>query len=58
MTSPTHSLLTSESVDIAAKRQVQETWLTILGNFTKAVDLGMETFEHIIWYMIMIFVSL
>lgn len=39
VTSSTHS--TPESVD-AAKQQVQETWLTILENFTKAVDLGMK----------------
>lgn len=41
VTSPTHSVQTSQSTD-SVKQQVQETWLTILGNFTKAVDLGMK----------------
>ena len=42
VTSPTHSVQASESTD-TVKKQVQEMWLTILGNFTRAVALGMKT---------------
>ena len=41
VTSPTHSVQPSESAD-ATRQQVQEIWLTILGKFSEAMDLGMS----------------
>jgi len=44
VTSSAHSVQTSESAD-ATRQQVQEIWLTILGKFANAVDLGMKAIQ-------------